>query len=86
LDTDALNDHGLYQLLRYRGVTMRVAKQTIGARAATAEESELLDIDPGGPLLTMTRVAFDDSGRAVEYGHHLYRPDLYSFQVTLVAK
>jgi DNA-binding GntR family transcriptional regulator len=86
LDIDALTEHGLYQLLRSRGVTMRVAKQTIGARAATPAESELLDVEAGGPLLTMTRVAFDNSGRAAEYGHHVYRPDLYSFQVTLVEK
>jgi DNA-binding GntR family transcriptional regulator len=86
LDVDSLNEHGLYQLLRHRGVTMRVAKQTIGARAATPHESGLLEIDDGGPLLTMTRVAFDNSGRAAEYGHHVYRPDLYSFEVTLVEK
>lgn len=86
LDIDALSEHGLYQMLRSRGVTMRVAKQTIGARSATPAESELLDVEPDGPLLTMTRVAFDNAGRAAEYGHHVYRPDLYSFQVTLVEK
>ena len=32
LDMDSLEKHGLYQLLRGRGVTMRVAKQRIGAR------------------------------------------------------
>ena len=49
-------------------------------------EGELLDIDSNGPVLTMERMAFDDSGRAFEYGHHCYRPDLYSFETTLVAK
>jgi GntR family transcriptional regulator len=34
----------------------------------------------------MERVAFDSSGRAIEYGHHSYRPDMYSFETTLVAK
>jgi DNA-binding GntR family transcriptional regulator len=37
-------------------------------------------------VLTMERVAYDNSGRAIEFGHHCYRPDLYSFETTLVAK
>ncbi len=81
-----LATHGLYQLLRGRGVTMRVAKQRIGARAVTDEEAGLLEIEDGDPVLTMSRTAYDASGRAVEYGVHCYRPDRYSFEVTLVDK
>ena len=79
-----LEDHGLYQLLRERGVNMRIANQRIGAREATAHESELLEIGKNAAVLTMTRTAFDTTGRAVEYGQHCYRPDLYSFEITLV--
>jgi DNA-binding GntR family transcriptional regulator len=86
LKADDIVTHGLYQVLRSRGVTMRVAKQRIGARKATPEEAGLLDIDKSAALLTMDRTAFDNSGRAVEFGHHCYRPDLYSFEVTLVDK
>ncbi|WP_104197562.1 GntR family transcriptional regulator [Cryobacterium sp. M15] len=78
--------HGLYQVLRSRGVTMRVARQHIGARKSTNEESVLLEIEKNSALLTMDRTAFDNSGRAVEFGQHCYRPDLYSFEVTLVEK
>ena len=81
-----LRTHGLYQLLRGRGVTMRVAKQRIGARAVTDDEASLLEIEDGDPVLTMSRTAYDASGRAVEYGVHCYRPDRYSFEVTLVDK
>ena len=84
LTREALAEHGLYQLLRLRGVTMRVARQRIGARKATPAESKLLEIDRNSPLLTMDRTAYDASGRAAEYGHHCYRPDLYSFEITLV--
>ncbi|MCM6762949.1 GntR family transcriptional regulator [Rathayibacter sp. ZW T2_19] len=84
LDLSALENHGLYQLLRARGVTMRVAKQRIGARGATSSEAQLLDLRKGAAVLTMSRTAFDTSGRAVEFGQHCYRPDLYSFEVTLV--
>ncbi|PCN49486.1 GntR family transcriptional regulator [Curtobacterium sp. 'Ferrero'] len=86
LSADDLATHGLYQLLRARGVTMRVAKQRIGARAATDDEARLLEVEDGDPVLTMSRTAYDASGRAVEYGVHCYRPDRYSFEVTLVDK
>lgn len=86
LDHDAMIEHGLYQLLRSRGVNIRVAKQRIGARKSTTLESELLEIDKNSAVLTMDRTAYDNSGRAVEFGHHCYRPDLYSFEVTLVEK
>ena len=83
---EELNEHGLYQILRGRGVTIRVAKQKIGARKSTILESEILKLDKNSALLTMDRTAYDNSGRAIEFGHHCYRPDLYSFEVTLVEK
>ncbi|MBW1640243.1 GntR family transcriptional regulator [Microbacterium resistens] len=83
---EQLEARGLYQILRARGVAIRVAKQTIGARRAEDDEDELLGIDEGGPVLTMERVSFDQSGAAVEFGIHCYRPDMYSFETTLVAK
>jgi DNA-binding GntR family transcriptional regulator len=83
---DDLRARGLYQLLRARGTTMSVARQRIGARSATLEESKLLEIKARGPVLTMDRTAFSNNGRAIEYGHHCYRPDLYSFETTLVNK
>ncbi|MFV0253316.1 MAG: GntR family transcriptional regulator [Beutenbergiaceae bacterium] len=84
LSAQDFQEHGLYQLFRARGVTIRVAKQRIGARAATGAESELLGLPSSSPVLTMSRTAFDSSGRAVEFGQHCYSPDLYSFEITLV--
>jgi DNA-binding GntR family transcriptional regulator len=79
-----LEEHGLYELIRARGVQMRVARQRIGARGATPREAELLDQAEGSPLLTMERTTYDDQGRVVEYGAHVYRAETYSFEVTLV--
>lgn len=77
---------GLYEILRARGVTIKVANQTIGARRAHGDEGELLEIAKDSPLLTMDRIAFDQGGQVIEAGHHCYRPDLYSFETTLVAR
>ncbi|MFC7404566.1 GntR family transcriptional regulator [Georgenia alba] len=86
ITTDQLESRGLYQILRARGVTIRVAKQRIGARREERDEADLLEVDKGSPVLTMERVAYDATGRAVEFGQHCYRPDTYTFETTLIAK
>lgn len=86
ISAEALEETGLYQVLRTRGISFRIAKQNIGARRAEGDEPELLDIDADAPVLTMQRLAYDVTGRAIEFGSHCYRPDRYSFETTLVAK
>lgn len=81
-----LEEGGLYGALSSRGVEIRVARQRIGARRAEPTEAALLDIEEGAPVLTVERVGFDASGRAVELGRHCYRPDLYDFETTLVSR
>jgi DNA-binding GntR family transcriptional regulator len=83
LDARSLERNGLYAMIRAAGVTLKIATQTIGGRAARAAEARLLDEHAGAPLLTMTRVAYDETGRAVEYGSHLYRASMYTFELTL---
>jgi DNA-binding GntR family transcriptional regulator len=81
-----LEQRGLYQMLRSSGIHLRIASQAIGARSATAAEGRLLAEAKGAPLLTMSRTTYDDSGKVVEYGSHLYRASLYSFELTLVGR
>jgi DNA-binding GntR family transcriptional regulator len=63
-----------------------LANQRIGARAATQTEAKLLDERRGAPLLTMIRTTYDDQGRAVEHGSHVYRASHYSLEVTLIER
>lgn len=84
LERRQLEVNGLYQLLRDAGIHLRVAHQSIGARGATAAEASTLGDKRGAPLLTMTRVAYDDESRAIEYATHAYRASRYSFEMTLV--
>lgn len=85
LTEEDLTGHGLYELLRRAGVSLRTADQTIGARRATAAESRLLGETRGGTLLTMERTVLGDAGHPVEFGSHLYRASRYSFEMTLTA-
>ena len=78
-----LEAQGLYNLFRTNGIVLRIAKQAIGARAATAAEARALGERKGAPLLVMERSAYDEQGRAVERGHHVYRASRYSFDLTL---
>ncbi|MEV0972616.1 MULTISPECIES: GntR family transcriptional regulator [Microtetraspora] len=86
LTAEALEARGLYELLRAAGVRMRVAAQRIGARTATPAEVRLLEERRACPLLTMVRTTYDDQGRAVEHGSHVYRASHYSLEVTLVER
>ena len=78
-----LEAQGLYNLFRTNGISMRIARQSIGARAATAAEARALGERKGAPLLTMERSAYDEQGRAVEHGRHVYRASRYRFDLTL---
>lgn len=79
-----LESGGLYELFRAKGIHMRIASQRIGARGASSAEAKHLTIRRGTCVLTMERTTFDDRGRAVELGSHVYRADQYSFEVMVV--
>ena len=83
---EELESGGLYQLIRDAGTHVQVARQRIGARGATTQEARLLGGRKNDAVLTMQRTAYADSGRAIEYGDHCYRPEAYSFEVTLVER
>ncbi|MGW4734155.1 GntR family transcriptional regulator [Streptomyces shenzhenensis] len=86
LDSPRLESTGLYRMMRSAGITLHSARQTVGARCATAEEAARLDEKEGAALLTMQRTAYDDAGRPVEYGTHVYRASRYSFDFRLLVR
>ena len=75
---------GLYDLFRESGIVPHVATQRVGARKAGDEEAEWLEIEPGDPVLTMTRTAYDTNGRPIEYGSHGYPAESYFLEMMLV--
>ncbi len=88
IDTERADfeSRGLYDVIRGEGVHIRIADQTIGAASAELADARLLGERKGAALLTMHRTAFDDTGKAVEYGTHLYRSSRYTFSLTLVER
>jgi DNA-binding GntR family transcriptional regulator len=86
LPAEALETRGLYELMRGTGVHLRIATQRIAARGATAPEARLLGLRKGAPVLTMERVSYDGTGRAVELGTHAYHAETYSIEMTVVER
>lgn len=84
--SEQLEEHGLYEALSEKGIIVRVAHQTIGARLATAAEARMLEERPRAALLTMERLAVDDANAVVEHGAHVYRASRYTFETTLVRR
>src|SRR5262249_17915338 len=79
LSIEMLEQHGLYELLRASGIRMCAATQRMCAKNASAAEARTLRETRGAALLTMERIAYDDTGRPVEFGQHLYRASRYAF-------
>jgi GntR family transcriptional regulator len=79
-----LATHSFLSLLERSGVEIDRAEQTVTVALATPEMAEALNIDVGGPLLSITRVTFDKAGNGVQHLQGLYRPDRYRFEMHLV--
>lgn len=80
-----LESGGLYARLRERGIRVSIGVQQIGARLATQDEARLLNEPAGAALLTMQRTAYDESHKPVEFGRHVYRASMYSYDQTVIA-
>jgi DNA-binding GntR family transcriptional regulator len=83
LTRDELETTGLYDALRIRGGKPVVARQSVGARTPTPAERRHLGLRGSQPVLTMTRMAFDVSGTAVEFGDHSYRAEDYALDMVI---
>src|SRR5256885_4999914 len=78
LNVEMLEEHGLYELLRASGIGLYSATQRMGAKNASAAEARTLDETCGTALLTMERIAHDQSGRPEEFAPHLHRASRYA--------
>ena len=73
----------LLRLFERAGVEVASAYQRVSARAADSTVAPLLEVEIGAPLLCITRIVRDQSGRVVERIRALYRPDQYEFEINL---
>jgi GntR family transcriptional regulator len=84
LDHHDFSRESLYDvLLREYDIQLIRAEQSIEARRATSEESRILEIVTGDPILEMTRVTYSTSQQPVEYVKSAYCGTRYKFQAVL---
>jgi GntR family transcriptional regulator len=70
----------LYETLRTGyGIQLAEAEETIETVLADPHDAQLLDVDPGIPLLLLSRHAIDTTGEPVEWAQSWYRGDRYKF-------
>ncbi|HXZ72873.1 MAG TPA: GntR family transcriptional regulator [Streptosporangiaceae bacterium] len=74
----------LYETLRAAyGIQLAEAEETIETVLADPHDARLLGVDPGLPLLLLSRHAFDVTGEPVEWAQSWYRGDRYKFVTRL---
>ena len=70
----------LYETLRTGyGIQLAEAEETIETVLADPHDARLLGVDPGIPLLLLSRHAIDSTGQPVEWAQSWYRGDRYKF-------
>ena len=73
----------LFRLLERGGVRIASASQSVTATLASPETAEALGVSVGAALLGLERVVRDEEGQGVEFLTALYRPDMFSLDMTL---
>jgi GntR family transcriptional regulator len=74
----------LYETLRTDyGIHLAEAEETIETVLADPHDAQLLAVDPGIPLLLLSRHAIDSTGEPVEWAQSWYRGDRYKFVTRL---
>jgi GntR family transcriptional regulator len=85
LTSRKLEDYqSLYQLLLEEyGIDIAEADETLEAVSANEEESRLLEVAEGSPLLLVERVAYSNQAEPIEYVKMVYRADRYKYYAHL---
>jgi GntR family transcriptional regulator len=78
-------DESLYAVLRNNGVEPTRSAAVVEAIPADAEQAQLLEVEVGAPLLSLSQVTYAQDGRPIEIGNVTYRGDRYRFRANLLA-
>lgn len=68
---------GAYARLEDQGHTIGRFVEDVGARMPTAEERSQLQLPPGTPVLTVTRIAYREDGTPLECNDMILPADRY---------
>lgn len=79
----ALESTARLTLFERLGIQLKQVRQTLSAVNADAVVAMQLEVEPGSALLALERRSYDENGCLVDLLNILYRPDQFSYQMTL---
>jgi GntR family transcriptional regulator len=81
-----IEEHPIYQVLQQDlGLKLSHGDITLASVGARPDQAELLGVNPGSPLLALSRITYDDSKRPVERARYHLLPDLFELHLTVGA-
>jgi GntR family transcriptional regulator len=83
MEHEALKTHSRLDLFRKLGVHLQSVDQVLTAVAADTTLAQRLVVRVGDPLLQVTRIAFDQRGRPIDFLIACYRPDRFQYHMKL---
>lgn len=83
LDKYDFSTDSLYYSLEKEGIEFNESDESVEATFPTKEQAEVLEIDPGVPILKIERLVKTNDGELMEFGTMLYRADKYKYSVKL---
>ncbi|MFT3943446.1 MAG: UTRA domain-containing protein [Ancrocorticia sp.] len=81
-----LSERGLYQCFRAMGCTPESAFQYTGARRASKEEAELLQIEEGSAVIAVERTVYSQTGEVIDIEEDVYDASQYLLTFSLDAE
>lgn len=82
-NADSLARSSRIKLFENIGLRLRHVEQVLSAVNADALTAMHLQVEPGTALLSMERRAYDADGRMVDLLNALYRPDQFTYRMTM---
>ena len=71
------------EIFRKNGINIKHVKQFLSATGASPIVAAELGIEPGFPLLTLTRRSYNEDEELVDYLQALYHPDRFQYRMDL---
>lgn len=83
---EQIEEKPIYQILeRDLGLTLDHGDMTFASISASPEAAEILNVPVGDPLLALSRLTYDDTGKVVEHARYSLIASLFELQLTVQA-
>jgi len=82
LEVDLSAESLLEAIQRISGMRIEFSRDSVQAALASVEEADLLEIEPGDPVLCVEGVAYSENGQPTRFTRGIYPGNLFKFVLT----